>query len=1013
MSLLIRRSAAPPPAMDETDTTHACSLESASDFQHIRSHKRDSENMICKDQDFFILWNALTLGLLKLTGFAVHVSLCVLFAVANCLPETPSGGRRDKSRQETSEAENNTLVAVAAPSEETEEESAAKKLFLLDTIAQVQRQYLQSEGPKVTFGCLLTALLDLMDSEYGFIGECKYEEDGTMYLQTHAITNIAWNATTRDFYDNNKESGLKFYNMNSLFGKVMTTQAPVISNTPREDSRGCGVPEGHPPLNHFLGIPFFRHGGVMNGMVGIANKPGGFSQKDIEFLEPFTVTCGNLIHAYWQRQRNKELIEGLESKVRERTAALETLNRDLEQANRRVVQAAQAQLQHFACMSHEIRTPLNCIVGLSSLMLSQQQDAIELEDNCNNRQLIQSTDGDMGFQKLTPFQEESIRMIVTSGDLLLTVVNDVLDYSKLESGNVDIEIKPTSLQQVLHAVVHSIQMKIQEKESMGSSAKKEGVGSSMSAPSTTAAGVTITTEFDMNLPDMVQIDGRRLQQILYNLLGNAVKFSPNGGNVELKVQIVEVESKEPREVSGQPDDCSDASQISASKEVSQASGSGASGCPFTKQHTSEGAKPRDSGASGCPFTKEHSSESRCPFTKTPQAASVNDGITTTNAEHPRGKMMLRFIVKDYGKGIEKENFDRIFKPFLQANSTTERVYGGTGLGLAITSKLSKNLGGSISVDSEVGKWSEFTVDLPFLEAPIDVQTAGSDLRQTVVMLIDGQNESWQEDNRQLTAILDHYEVAHRQFASVGDMQQAVNSIEAGQVQCICFVPEDLYATNALAEFRQSKPTCASWISFGPKYKSNGKSHHIRSIRQMLPSVLIEMLVRQTGSGRRRCSITGEGNVELPEQQPNPQDEDDSYRQMKVLIAEDNKINQKVLVRMLKRLRVENVKIADNGKIACDMEEAESFDICLMDMQMPHMDGLEACREILARRQRWEEQGKQSTHPAPAIVFVTAQVSSSFVAECEAAGSSDFLAKPFNVHEIEACLRKVWAERHQA
>lgn len=105
----------------------------------------------------------------------------------------------------------------------------------------------------MVFGVLLDALLDLMNSEYGFIGEVKYEDDGTTYLQTKSTTNIAWNDATRAFYEENVANGLKFYNMNSLFGKCITARQVVISNDPKTDSRACGIPSGHPPLNHFLG----------------------------------------------------------------------------------------------------------------------------------------------------------------------------------------------------------------------------------------------------------------------------------------------------------------------------------------------------------------------------------------------------------------------------------------------------------------------------------------------------------------------------------------------------------------------------------------------------------------------------------------------------------------------------------------------------------------------------------------------------------------------------------------
>lgn len=237
------------------------------------------------------------------------------------------------------------------------------KLRLLAQIAHVQRQFFQSESPKVVFGWLLESLLELTESEYGFIGELKYDPDGTVFLQTHAITNIAWDQATRKFHDDNVKQGLRFYNMSSLFGSAIRTGKPVISNTPATDSRACGIPKGHPPLHHFLGIPFFKPNGELNGMVGIANRPGGYSEEDIDFLEPFSVTCSNLIQAYVQLEQNRYLINTLEDSVMNRTSELELANTDLELANRQIRKSAAAQLEHFACMSHEIRTPLNCIIG--------------------------------------------------------------------------------------------------------------------------------------------------------------------------------------------------------------------------------------------------------------------------------------------------------------------------------------------------------------------------------------------------------------------------------------------------------------------------------------------------------------------------------------------------------------------------------------------------------------------------------------------------------------------------
>ena len=127
---------------------------------------------------------------------------------------------------------------------------------LLATITRAQSQFVRSHEPRMVFDSLLEALLNLTDSEYGFIGEVLREEDGTPYLKTHAITNIAWNDETRQLYEENVAQGLEFRNMRTLFGNVITTGEAVIANDPGKDRRGAGTPQGHPPLNAFLGLPF-------------------------------------------------------------------------------------------------------------------------------------------------------------------------------------------------------------------------------------------------------------------------------------------------------------------------------------------------------------------------------------------------------------------------------------------------------------------------------------------------------------------------------------------------------------------------------------------------------------------------------------------------------------------------------------------------------------------------------------------------------------------------------------
>jgi GAF domain len=125
----------------------------------------------------------------------------------------------------------------------------------------------------------------LTGSEYGFIGEVKVEND-KKYLQTHAITNIAWSEATQIFYAQNVLAGLNFYNLDSLFGHVIVHAETVISNNPSLDKRATkpGVPPGHPPLNHFLGIPFFeKSGSKMNGMVGLPINRAAIRKQMLNF----------------------------------------------------------------------------------------------------------------------------------------------------------------------------------------------------------------------------------------------------------------------------------------------------------------------------------------------------------------------------------------------------------------------------------------------------------------------------------------------------------------------------------------------------------------------------------------------------------------------------------------------------------------------------------------------------------------------------------------------------------
>ena len=191
---------------------------------------------------------------------------------------------------------------------------------LLQAISLIQTQFLADAEPKILFDGMLDRVLELTESEYGFIGEILWTADGSPrmeesylkvrgqpYLKTHAITNIAWNEATRAFYAENAPKGMEFHNLQTLFGAVMVTGKPVIANSPSTDPRRGGLPDGHPPLNAFLGVPFYKEN-EMTGMVGIANREGGYDEAIVDYLQPFLATCSRIIEAY-RSDRQKQQAE--------------------------------------------------------------------------------------------------------------------------------------------------------------------------------------------------------------------------------------------------------------------------------------------------------------------------------------------------------------------------------------------------------------------------------------------------------------------------------------------------------------------------------------------------------------------------------------------------------------------------------------------------------------------------------------------------------------------------------
>ena len=191
----------------------------------------------------------------------------------------------------------------------------------MSCVNRLQTLYIKSKPADEVFNSLLTDILELTDSRFGFINELKYDETGTQFLQSLAITNVAWDDASRRFWEDNYASGLKFYAIDALYFASIITNAPVIANDPTHDSRSCGrMPRGHPELDCFLGLPIRCEDEII-GCLGFANRPGGYDDALVETMQPVIAACARVLEGYRSEMRRL----AAEKKFQEKSILLENM----------------------------------------------------------------------------------------------------------------------------------------------------------------------------------------------------------------------------------------------------------------------------------------------------------------------------------------------------------------------------------------------------------------------------------------------------------------------------------------------------------------------------------------------------------------------------------------------------------------------------------------------------------------------------------------------------------------